>query len=84
MAKDMLRQLDYDGPTALSWDDTDMEATLAAWQAAKDRGTDRWTVIGGEKGPIQVTTLGAVDEIFEDSNLRKADKVNFCLLTWAH
>ena len=80
MAKDMLRRLDYDGPTALSWDDTDMEETLDAWQAVKDRGTDCWTVIGGEKGPIRVTTLGAVDEIFGDSDFRKADKVNICLL----
>lgn len=70
-AADVLRKLDYKGPLGLSWDDTDMEQSLSVW----DDGKDIWTVLGGSKGPIRVTSAAAVEELFDDPKLKKADKV---------
>src|ERR1700676_790581 len=71
MAADVLEKLDYRGPLTLSWDDTDLEKSLSAW----DEGNDIWTMLGGSDGPIQVTSAEAVDALFDDPELKKADKV---------
>lgn len=76
MAADVLRKLDYRGPLALSWDDTDLEKSLSVW----DEGNDIWTVLGGSDGPIQVTSAEAVDTLFDDPELKKADKVRHDIL----
>jgi len=52
MAAEELEKLDYCGPLALSWDDTDLEQSLSVW----NEGNDVWTVLGGSDGPIRVTS----------------------------
>lgn len=75
-AAETLRKLDYKGPLALSWDDTDLEPSLSVW----DAGDDVWVVLGGSNGPIRVSSADAVDEIFNDAKLQKADKVRNYLI----
>jgi hypothetical protein len=71
MAAEILKKLDFHGPLALSWDDTDLERSLSVW----DEGHDVWVVLGGSDGPIRVTSAESVDALFDDSGLKKADKV---------
>ena len=71
VAREALRKLDYHGPIALSWDDTALEQALSVW----DEGDDIFTILGCSDGPIRVTSAAAVDTVFENQNLAKADKV---------
>jgi hypothetical protein len=71
MAAEIIKKLDFHGLLALSWDDTDLEKSLSVW----DEGDDIWVVHGGSKGPIRVTSAEAVDTLFKDPELQKADKV---------
>lgn len=71
MAAETLKKLDYNGPLALSWDDTDLEQALSVW----DEGNDVWVILGGADGPIRVTSAEAVDALFDDPKLKKAEKV---------
>lgn len=71
VAADTLKKLDYHGPLALSWDDTDLEQSLSVW----DEGKDIWVLLGGTDGPIRVSSASAVDALFDDPTLKKADKV---------
>jgi hypothetical protein len=48
MAAEILKKLDFHGPLALSWDDTNLERSLSVW----DEGGDVWVVLGGSDGPI--------------------------------
>lgn len=73
MAVETITKLGYDGPLALSWDDTALEPALSVW----DEGDDVWVVLGGSNGPVRVTSAEAVDTLFEDPSLKKADKVCF-------
>jgi hypothetical protein len=77
MAAEVLKKLDYSGPLALSWDDTNLEQSLSVW----NEGNDAWTVLGGSNGPVHVTSAEAVDALFDDSQLKKADKVCHRILT---
>jgi hypothetical protein len=71
MVTEVLRKLDFHGPIALSWDNTDLEQSMSVW----DEGDDVWVILGGSDGPIRVTSAEAVDALFEDPELKKADKV---------
>ena len=77
IARETLRKLDYCGPVALSWDDTALEQALSVW----DEGGDTFTILGCSDGPIRVSSAAAVDAIFEDKSLAKADKVRLRLLS---
>ena len=70
-AAEVLKKLDFHGPLALSWDDTDLEQSLSVW----DEGKDVWVILGGSNGPVRVTSPEAVDALFDDPALKKADKV---------
>lgn len=76
MARETLQKLDYHGPIALSWDDTALEQALSVW----DEGGDIFTILGCSDGPIRVTSAAAVEAVFEDKKLAKADKVYSDLL----
>jgi len=71
MAADVLKKLDFRGPLALSWDDTDLEQSLSVWS----EGNDTFVLLGGSNGPIRVTSVDAVEALFDDPKLKKADKV---------
>jgi len=73
MAAEVLKKLDFHGPLALSWDDTDLEQSLSVW----DEGNDVWVILGGSDGAIRVTSAEAVDSLFNDPELKKADKVRY-------
>lgn len=60
-----LQQLDYHGPLALSWDDTDMEKALSIWQASQDS----WVVLGAKDGMMLFNTLEDVDRVFDDDTV---------------
>ena len=77
IACETLWKLDYCGPVALSWDDTALEQALSVW----DEGGDTFTILGCSDGPIRVSSAAAVDAIFEDKSLAKADKVCLRLLS---
>lgn len=51
------------------------EQALSVW----DEGGDTFTILGCSDGPIRVSSAAAVDAIFEDNNLAKADKVRVSL-----
>ena len=71
-AADILKKLDFHGPLALSWDDTDLEQSLSVWS----EGNDNFDLLGGSNGPIRVTSVDAVESLFDDLKLKKADKVH--------
>jgi hypothetical protein len=74
-AVSVLEKLNYNGPLALGWDDTDLEPALSTWQAVSDKGSDTWVVLGSSQGPIRVTSAAEVDAVFDNIKIRKADKV---------
>lgn len=74
MAAATIEKLQYSGPLALSWDDTALEPSLSIW----GEGEDVWVILGASNGPIRVTSAEAVDVIFDDPVLKKADKVCSC------
>ncbi|KAI0030097.1 hypothetical protein K488DRAFT_79810 [Vararia minispora EC-137] len=63
--------LNYTGPVALSWDDTDIEQALTLWETTK--GT--WTLLGAVGGPLSVSSEDSMDEVFANAKLEKASKL---------
>ncbi|KAI0067574.1 hypothetical protein BV25DRAFT_1876116 [Artomyces pyxidatus] len=72
-----LMLLDYRGPIALSWDDTDLEKALSVWQSAKSQ----WTVVGATQGVFTVKSLDEVDLLFENLQLDRAEKLRIFVVT---
>ena len=64
--------LEYDGPVALSCDDTKL---LAAFRPYYDRELDGFYVIGHVGEPYQITDVEAFREVTESGILEKATKV---------
>ncbi|TFK60394.1 hypothetical protein BDN72DRAFT_779478 [Pluteus cervinus] len=76
-AQTVLKAYKYSGPIALSWDDTELEPALAAYQQSKDTVI----VIGSIHGPKQLSSMDDVDAFFEEAKFEKADKLRIWLLT---
>ena len=75
-AAETLQRLQYHGPLALSWDDTDLEKALSVWQRSKSE----LVVLGLADGPITVRSEKEVDDMFADmGKLRLGEKVR---LVW--
>lgn len=70
-AAECIKELNFDGPTSVAWDDTDLEKARSIWQETKDA----WLVIGGANGSIRVQSEEEIDAIFEQAGLENADKV---------
>ena len=69
-AAETLSRLQYNGPLALSCDDTDLEKALATWQDANDA----WLLLGAAKGIIQVTSMEEVEHALQ-GEIEMAEKV---------
>ncbi|KAI0027281.1 hypothetical protein K488DRAFT_62043 [Vararia minispora EC-137] len=69
--------LNYTGPIALSWDDTDIEQALTLWETTK--GT--WTLLGAVDGPLSVSSNDSMDEVFANAKLEKASKLRVWVLS---
>ena len=69
--KAVLRKYDYNGPLGLSWDDTDLEPALSVYEESKTV----FLVLGSADGPLQVSSHDEVDAVFNDVNIRLAEKV---------
>jgi hypothetical protein len=72
-AADVLKKLDYHGPLALSWDDTALEEAISVHAESKDA----CLILGAADGVIRVTENDDLDALFEQAQLRKADKVRY-------
>ncbi|KAK7049023.1 hypothetical protein R3P38DRAFT_3175276 [Favolaschia claudopus] len=70
-ARDVVDKLNYQGPLALSWDDTSLEAALSVYQKTKEA----CIIVGSVDGPINVKENDDLDELFAKAQLRKSDKV---------
>ena len=72
LISDTLRRLDYHGPVALGWDDTDLEKAVAIWQESEET----WQVLGTTDGPIRVASVDEIDHALDGLQLNKtAEKV---------
>ena len=69
MAKTISR-LQYNGPLALSCDDTDLEKALATWQD----GDDAWLLLGTAKGTVRVTSVEEIESALQ-GEIKMAEKV---------
>ncbi|KIJ12266.1 hypothetical protein PAXINDRAFT_83149, partial [Paxillus involutus ATCC 200175] len=80
-AAETIRRLKYDGPLALSWDDTDLEKALATWKDSDGL----WIVLGAAQGPMQVTSIEDVDHLIQDldAKIDLADKVCYAAVNLA-
>ncbi|KAJ6504529.1 hypothetical protein DFH09DRAFT_943717 [Mycena vulgaris] len=79
-AAEIIQKLKYDGPVALSWDDTSLEACISVYQESKDV----CLILGGADGAIRVTEGDAGDDfdaLFESANRKKADKLRVWMLS---
>ncbi|KAJ6570704.1 hypothetical protein B0H10DRAFT_1964583 [Mycena sp. CBHHK59/15] len=76
-AAETLKRLKYDGPVALSWDDTALEACISVYQESKDI----CLIVGGADGAIRVTKQDDLDELFKAAQLKKADKLRVWVLS---
>ncbi|KAH7910134.1 hypothetical protein BJ138DRAFT_1114345 [Hygrophoropsis aurantiaca] len=72
-----IARLNYHGPLALSWDDTDLEKALTAWQESKDS----WVILGATQGPIRVSSVDDIDNVFRKAQLQMAEKLRVWILT---
>ena len=68
-----LQKLDYHGPLALSWDDTDLEQALCVYE----KSTGFFQVIGQVGDTINVGPNDDLEQVYEDACLVKANKVCF-------
>lgn len=71
VAAKVLEDLDYHGPTTLSYDDTELEKALSVYETSKGC----LQVIGHAGGPIPVAAEDDLDTLFVNTNLCKASKV---------
>jgi len=69
-AAETLSRLRYNGPLALSCDDTDLEKALATWQDADDA----WLLLGAARGTIRVTSMEEVESVLQ-GEIEMAEKV---------
>ncbi|KAJ6521817.1 hypothetical protein DFH09DRAFT_1424506 [Mycena vulgaris] len=78
-AADILKKLKYDGPVALSWDDTALEACISVYQESKEV----CLILGGvdASGAIRGTKGDDLDALFEAATLKKADKLRVWMLS---
>jgi hypothetical protein len=70
--------LDYHGPLALSWDDTDLEKALCVYEKSKGF----FSVIGNIGDPIIVAPTDDLESVFENANIAKANKVSRGIDYW--
>jgi len=80
-AAETLSHLRYNGPLALSCDDTDLEKALATWQDADDA----WLLLGAARGTIRVTSMEEVESALQ-GEIEMAEKVyaTHCAYTTSH
>lgn len=71
LATAVLKKYNYAGPLALSWDDTDLEPAIAIYQESKNA----CVIIGSTEGTLRVESLDAIEQVFENACLQKAEKV---------
>ncbi|KAJ7745879.1 hypothetical protein DFH07DRAFT_924502 [Mycena maculata] len=76
-ASETLKKLKYNGPLALSWDDTALEACISIYQESKEI----CLIIGGTDGAIRVTKDDDLDALFKSATLKKADKLRVWMLS---
>ncbi|KAF8166954.1 hypothetical protein BJ912DRAFT_1149772 [Pholiota molesta] len=78
LVEDHLKSLDYDGPLALSCDDTKLFATFCLYW---DSDKNSYFLAGGTDGPLRVTDPESVKEVIETAKAEKATKVRVWCLT---
>lgn len=69
----MILKLRYDGPLALSWDDTALEPAISVWEESK---AGACMILGSAAGVEEVSSAALFDEAFEKASEMKADKVH--------
>jgi len=69
-----MKTLDYDGPVALSCDDTKLFATFRLYWDSEEMS---YFLVGGTDGPLRVADPDKVREVIEVAKAEKATKVNF-------
>ena len=72
LVADHLDALDYNGPVALSCDDTKLFATYRLYW---DKEQDSYVLIGGTDGPLVVMDPDSVQEVIDQAKAQKATKV---------
>jgi len=71
LAAAVLKKYNYTGPFSLSWDDTELEPAISIYQESKSV----CIVVGSVDGELRVESQDAIDRVFENAKLNKADKV---------
>lgn len=72
LVADYLQALDYDGPVALSCDDTKLFATYRLYWDAEKKS---YFLVGGTGGPIPVADPNSVKQVIKAAQSVKATKV---------
>ena len=72
LVQEHLKSLDYDGPLALSCDDTKLFATFRLFW---DENENSHVLVGGTDGPIRVADPDSVREVIKLAKAEKATKV---------
>ncbi|KAJ7022802.1 hypothetical protein C8F04DRAFT_1272209 [Mycena alexandri] len=76
-AADILQKLNYHGPLALSWDDTALKEAISVHTESKDV----CVILGASEGVICITKEDNLENLFEQAQLQKADKLRVWLLS---
>ena len=77
LARDHLKQIDYDGPVALSCDDTKL---LASFRPYFDKELDGYYVMGHVGEPLRLLEPSSFSDMTGNNNLEKASKLRlWCL-----
>ncbi|KAJ7508549.1 hypothetical protein B0H11DRAFT_2304702 [Mycena galericulata] len=76
-AAEVLKKLNYTGPLALSWDDTALEEAISVHAESKEV----CLILGASEGVIRVTEKDDLDALFEEAQLKKADKLRVWVLS---
>jgi len=76
LAAAVLKKYDYAGPLSLSWDDTELEPAISIYQESKDV----CIIVGSVDGELRVESQDAIESVFENAKLKKANKVCFACI----
>ncbi|CAK5278910.1 unnamed protein product [Mycena citricolor] len=76
-ARNVLDEFEYEGPVALSWDDTSLQPSIEVHSSSKDE----CYILGGADGAILVKKGDDLDALFEKAKLNKADKLRIYMLS---
>lgn len=76
LVTEQLKEMGYDGPCALSWDDTKVTED---WRLTYDPVEKAHFLVGSVNGPIRVADPAMADAIMEDPSYTLATKVRFFL-----